>query len=198
MRIFGDRRGAANLSPLLMILAFGSMIALLVWLGATSEGTETQAFNPQEEEVDPLEQGAIDADEARLQNPGTLEGETARLEAPVASRVGDEAFFLDYSAAPFLVKIGDQLLSEGQGVPEGDVVVVGTVHAMTDSIIEDWIGREVVSEADRPIVEFATHFVEAAILRETDGDDEGDDDGEGDGAGADEGDEGDQGDENGA
>lgn len=166
MRIFGDRRGAANLSPLLMIVAFASMIGFLVWLGQTSEGTETQAFNPPEEEVDPLERGAIRVTEGELQQPEGFVGETVRVEGQVASRVGSQAFFLDFSAAPFLVKRDSSMAAAGGTQPGGDVVVVGTVYPMTDSVVTNWVESGLVSEGDRPIVEFATHFIEAAIVRQ--------------------------------
>ena len=83
----------------------------------------------------------------------------------VASKVGEQAFFLDLPQTPFLVKLGPQLVAQGTQVPSGAVTVVGTLRAMNDSIIKDWVSGGSIPEADQILVEFATHFIEAIQVR---------------------------------
>jgi hypothetical protein len=164
-----SRRGAANFAPVLMILSFLLMAAFLAWLGMTSEGTEPVVVEeqaPTVESMDSVEMAAapVTADELRL-DPAGYVGQSVRIEAPVASGVGPEAFFLDLPQSPFLVKMDSALVASGRRVPQGGVTVTGTVLAMNDSIVSDWAGKGVISESDRPLVEFATHFIEASRVR---------------------------------
>ena len=154
-------RGAANLAPVLMIVAFLSMIGFLWWLGATSEGTEVVAMNETDDAVaDTTGGGVTEVTAADLMAPDPYVGQEIRVTAPVASRVGDQMFFIELPQAPFLVK-----LPVGQSPPQGQVEVVGTVMARTDSLLTRWVESGVVSEADELVVEYATHFLDARIVR---------------------------------
>ncbi|MGD2068378.1 MAG: hypothetical protein PVI57_06805 [Gemmatimonadota bacterium] len=166
----GARRGAANFAPVLMILSFLLMAGFLAWLGLTSEGTEEVAMQEGDdtvaEQADSMEMAAVPVtpDELRL-NAANYEGQSVRIDAPVAGAVGSQAFFLDLPQSPFLVKMDSALVAEGRRMPVGDVVVTGTVLAMTDSIVGAWSNAGTISEADRPLVEFATHFIQASRIR---------------------------------
>ena len=166
----GTRRGAANFAPVLMILSFVLMIGFLVWLGMTSEGTDEVALVENDttavEEPDTMELGAtrVTAQELRL-NPEEHEGQRVRIGSSVASAVGSQAFFLDLPQSPFLVKMDSSLVAEGRQIPQGEIVVTGTLLAMNDSIVDAWAEAGSISQGDRPLVEFATHFIEASRIR---------------------------------
>lgn len=164
MRDLGSRRGAANLSIPLMILAFGLMAGFLWWLNQKAVPTEV-ALEEQADTATAVDLGAnateVSADQLRLQ-PGNFVDQLVKVSnVSVASSVGTQAFFLDLPQTPFLVKFSRDMVSAGAQVPTGGVTVVGTLKAMNDSIVGDWVGRGLISEGDRILVEFATHFIEA-------------------------------------
>lgn len=171
----GSQRGAANLAPVLMILSFVAMIAFLVWLGATSEGTEGMVTMEEDTvgAMDEMEAGATEVTGEELTgDAAAFEGEQVRITAEVASPVGSHAFFLDIPGSPFLVTMGSTLAEQRGGeLPTGEIMVTGTLHTMTDSVISAWREAGTISEGDVPVVEFATHFIEANRIRRS-GDDE--------------------------
>jgi hypothetical protein len=147
-----------------MLVTFVLMGGFLYWLYLNATPTPSPEMVEQDEspevEVGP---GAAVVDVTILETAaGQYEGQ--RVELPsvdVASPVGQEAFFVDLPRTPFLVKMGPEMVAEGAPIPTGKVTVVGTVMAMNDSIIDAWSTAGVISAGDRPIVEFATHFIEA-------------------------------------
>lgn len=167
----GSRAGAANLTPLLMVASFAAMIGFLVWLGSTSEGTEAVMMDEETVELPDTsaEAGAVEASlDQLIQQPDQLEGQVIKItEIEIASRLGPEAFFLDLPQSPFLVKMDSAMVARGQSVPppEVNVTVTGTVHAMNDSIVSAWAEAGAITEGNRPLVEFATHWLEAATMR---------------------------------
>ena len=167
MRDQGSRRGAANLSIPLMVLAFGLIAGFLWWLSQNAESTEVVVDELPTSTPAPNAGGAatdVTADQLRLE-PATFTGQRVRVaDVPVASAVGTQAFFLDLPQTPFLVKLSSELVARGEQVPTGAVTVVGTLTAMNDSIVGDWAGSGAISEGDRILVEFATHFIEANVV----------------------------------
>lgn len=165
----GSRRGAANLAPVLMILSFVAMIGFLVWLGMTSEGTEGTIAMEEDTAgaMDEMETGATEVTPDQLTgNAGAFVGQRVRITAEVASPVGNRAFFLDIPGSPFLVTMGTTLAEQRAGeLPMGEIMVTGTLHTMTDSVISAWQEAGTISEGDVPVVEFATHFIEANRIR---------------------------------
>jgi hypothetical protein len=157
-----SRRGAANLAPVLMIVAFLAMVGFLWWLGATSEGTEPVVMDetPDDMASDTVGSQAVAVTPADLRQADQYMGQDVRIQGGVADRIGDEMFFLDLPQSPFLVKI-----PAGQTVPQGQVEVVGTVMERTDSALTAWVESGVVSAADQVIVEFATHYIDARRVR---------------------------------
>lgn len=153
----------------LMLVTFVLMGGFLYWLfvNATPTPGPEMAEVEEEPEVD-LGPAATVVEPSDLE-VGTAAYEGQFIELPsvnVASAVGSEAFFVDLPRTPFLVKIGPELLAEGQGVPSGLVTVRGTLLAMNDSIITAWSDAGAISADDRPIVEFAAHFIEATRVTE--------------------------------
>ena len=166
-----SRRGAAGIAPLLMIVAVLGMVGLLVWLGRTAEGTQALVVE-EGSTTDSLEAAStfVTTDDLRT-DPSQYEGEVIRLvEIPVASPVGTQAFFGEIgiggvSSSPFLMRLSSDLVAQGQALPQGTVNVVGTVYVMSDSVAADWLASGTIGEGDRPLVEFATHFLEILSVR---------------------------------
>jgi hypothetical protein len=160
----GDQRtrlGAANLTIPLMLLAFFLIVGFLWWLNINAESASVVVVD--EEEVTPQGDPAgvqVTEEDLRM-TPERFEGQVVRITLPVAGAVGTQAFFLDVTDSPFLVKLNEDLVQAGQTVPQGTVAVAGPVRVMTDSIRADWIARGIVPAADEVLVEFATHFIEA-------------------------------------
>lgn len=170
MRNSPARRGAANMTPVLMILAFAAIVGFLVWLGATAEPTEPVVVEEEEPEetMDSLEMAATEVSPSVLrQSPGDVEGELVRIQAPVAQNLGPIAFFLELEN-PFPVAFSQELREAGAETPPGgaSVVVTGTVRAFNDSILNDWGEEGLVSSSDLTLMEFgSTHFIDALRLR---------------------------------
>lgn len=165
----GDQRsrlGAANLSIPLMLLTFLLMGGFLWWLNMNAEPTSVAFMEEPVEDTTPVAGPGgreVTQEELRM-TPDQLEGQIVRITLGVAGAVGTEAFFLDVTDSPFLVKLGPQLVQQGQTVPQGAVTVVGPLMAMTDSTRQDWISKGLVPPADEVLVEFATHFIEATSV----------------------------------
>lgn len=166
----GDQRsrlGAANLSIPLMLLTFLVIGGFLWWLNMSAE---TASVTLREEPDDSTPQAATGAggvavtEEDLRTTPDRFVGQVVRITLPVAMAVGSQAFFLDVTDAPFLVKLSDALLQQGQAVPQGQVTVTGPMMVMTDSIRQDWLSRGIVPASDEILVEFATHFIEARAV----------------------------------
>jgi hypothetical protein len=98
-------------------------------------------------------------------SPGQFVGRVVRVSnLAVATPVGTKAFFLDVPQSPFLVKFDQALIDQGRPLPTGVVTVTGPMHAMTDSIMRDWLAKGYISAGDQILVEFSTHFIEARTV----------------------------------
>jgi len=161
----GARRGAASLAVPLMLVSFLLIGLFLWWLSRNAESTEVAI----EEQPDSAEMAITEGTEVTAEQlragADQFAGQLVRISAPVASAVGTQAFFLDLPQAPFLVKLDTTLVARGQALPTGNVTVVGTLRAMNDSIVSDWVGDGVIRPSDQPLVEFATHFIEASRVQ---------------------------------
>lgn len=193
----GSRKGAANLTPILMILSFAAMAGLLWWLNATAVGTEPVVME-EEPEADSVEAAATLVTREQLgAQASTMIGQTVRLEAvTVASRVGSNAFMVELGTPersnPFLVVMDSALIAESRQIPQQTATVAGTIRERTDSILDAWIEAGTIPEAQRLVVEFSNHFLEATRVRDPNrasgegqggGEGGGDDGGGGDGGG---------------
>ncbi len=156
----GSRRGASNLGIPLMLLSFILLGGFLYWLYITAVPTEPAVTEQADSTA--ADMTAIAADPGSLAiDASQYEGQTVRLPAlEVAAAVGRRAFFLNLTdQTPFLVRMDSALVARGMTVPTGRVRVVGDVVPMTDSIITQWTSAGDITEGDRPVVEFATHFI---------------------------------------
>lgn len=156
-----SRLGVANLSLPLMLLTFVGIGGFLWWLNLKSESVEIEVV----EATGPVNTGGAaftPVTEDDLREAERFVGQTVRAaDMAVAGQVGTQAFFLDLPDLPFLVMLSEELVAQGTPIPRGQVTVTGPILAMTDSIMNDWMGRALVPASDQILLEFSTHFIEA-------------------------------------
>jgi len=167
----GARRGATNLTVPLMLGAFVLLAGFLYWLSITA--VPTAAPEIVEEEPEEVMMSATVVEPAALEaGANGYVGLTVRLnDLNVASPVGSKAFFVDLPRTPFLARVGTELLAAGEVAPPTGqrVSLVGDVMEMNDSTISAWADAGDITENDRPLVEFATHYIEVLQIRLEDG-----------------------------
>jgi len=191
----GSRRGAVDMGMILMILSFVVIGGFLYWLrgqAVQEEALQAQAAAELAAQdtmptINTVSPEAIERDAA------PFEGREIRLAAiEVASLLGDKGFWLEMPGGnPFLVSLTSEADAAGVEVTPGSpVTVVGTVVAMTDSILNDWVDSGSIGEGDRIVAEFATHFLAASQVELRGGQgggagssDEGNQEGDGGGSG---------------
>jgi hypothetical protein len=191
-----SRRGAANLGVPLMIVAFLAMLGFLYWLNVQAQKEEAakQAAIAEQQAED---QADDDAGVERISGT-SLQGDisgfvgaTIRVDSlSVASGLGSQGFWLELpNKNPFLVSMSEAVKADGTTVSPGQQVsVVGTVHEMSDSVLDAWSNSGAIGEGDRLAAEFATHYIEATRVRTLKGSSGGGDgQGSGNGSGGGEG-----------
>ena len=174
MAFFGSRRGAANLGIPLMLATFLLLAGFMYWLYVTAEPTQPPELDEAAETSSDDFMGTTVAAEELKTGADAYVGQVVRLRnLEVSSTMGSQAFFVDLPASdalpatPFLVRLMPSLADSMQ-VGMGDrATVAGMLLLMTDSIVNDWVGTGAISENDRLLVEFATHFIEADQLDTT-------------------------------
>jgi hypothetical protein len=170
-----SRRGAVDMGMPLMILAFIVMAGFVWWLKGQSDA-EMEARAIAEAEA-MAEQAARDSAEAAarastdinaLMQPGVnmeeFEGQRIRGNGyEVASQLGAQGFWVNTEYGnPFLIIYSDEMRAEGMSVAQGDVVeVTGELMPMDAALLDDWTAAGTITDSDRVIAEFATHFVMA-------------------------------------
>lgn len=166
MVTLGSRRGFADkLSLPLMVLSFIILGGFLYWLNITAEPTEVVIVEESSDEGSGA--SAILAVDDFLANPeGQLDAVVEVTGARVASRLGQQAFWIGPDDRPYLVKMGPSVVEGGtQVLVESLVNIIGTVYMMSDSVLSSWDSLGVFSnEGDRIVAEFATSFLEAASI----------------------------------
>jgi len=177
-----SRRGAANLGVPLMVVAFVAIGGFMYWLNLQAKEYEATQVVEVEAPTDPgTIEGAVTVAAAELQlDASPYEGQMVTLAGlPVASELGTQGFWLEMpNRNPFLVALNDDLMAQGITATQGQsATVTGLVLAVNDSILSRWSDAGTISEGDRLAAEFATHFIEAALVRVVGG--EGGDGGEG-------------------
>ena len=163
----GARRAATNDTVPLMLGSFVLQAGFLYWLSITAVPTAPPEITEEEapEEI-LMESQVVDAAAFELDPDGYM-GVRVRLDdVNVAQAVGDRSFFIDLPRTPFLIHMGSELVAAGEMIPAtgAPVTVIGDVVAMNDSIVSAWADAGEFAEADRVLIEFATHFIEAMQL----------------------------------
>jgi hypothetical protein len=162
-----SRRGAVDLGVVLMVLSFAVIAYFLFWLqgqAAIERAANVVPEDTTETVVDDEFAGAttIVAEDVRT-GAGAYEGQLVRVDdAPVASLLGQQGFWVDFPQSPFLVSYSQELRDEGVTVSAGSTVTVfGRIVAMSDSIAASWFEAGRIGEGDQLAASFATHFLEA-------------------------------------
>lgn len=158
MANFGSRRGFADkLSLPLMILAFLVVIGFLYWLNVTAEPAQVPIVEEVEDRAGSGASAILDVSDF-LGDPGQYEGQLIEVTgAQVSSPLGPQAFWIGPDDAPFLVKMGSDLVAAGTEVLVAQrLTLVGNVMIMSDSTHAAWdAGGAFPSEGDKVVAEFA-------------------------------------------
>ena len=190
-----SRRGAADMGMPLMIIAFLVIGGFMYWLSgqAAAERASRVVEEVPEEETSGLGGGEGDVMLGEMTavgvDPEVFVGETIRgLGYEVASSFGTAGFWVNTPTGnPFLVTYTEELKATGMTVAQGDFVdVVGELLRMEISYLDEWLAEGEITDNDKIIGEFATHFVAADQVEVVDAPagSEGEGDGStGDGAG---------------
>jgi hypothetical protein len=91
-----------------------------------------------------------------------LRGQMVRVNGVrVMSLVGTKGFWVELpNGNPFLVRTEDDTTIESNQL----VDIVGTIMAVSESLVADWVASGSISESDKLTVEFATDFIEVEML----------------------------------
>lgn len=166
-----SRRGAADMGMPLMLLAFVVIGGFMYWLNGQAAEERELRMVEEAEAAEEEPSGTQTLTAADIQSDATpYEGQEVRLEnVEVASLLGTQGFWLETpSGNPFLVSLAPEVMAAGTTVePGGSATVEGTVTPMTDSVLTAWTEGGSIGEGDRVVAEFATHFIEATVVRST-------------------------------
>jgi hypothetical protein len=165
-----SRRGAADLGMPLMILAFVVIGGFMFWLSAqAAEERAMRIVEEPEADEEVTSTGVQTIAPADIQMDATpFEGQEIRLESVnVASLLGTQGFWLEMpNGNPFLVSLSDELMAAGTSVSPGSAATVeGRMTAMNDSTLTAWTEAGTIGEGDRIVAEFATHYIDAQLVR---------------------------------
>lgn len=166
----GRRRGATGMTVPLMIGAFVVIAGFLYWLSASAEPTAPPILE-EEEEVQMSEVEALVVDPAEIGGgaAGYVSLTVQIDDVEVTQHVGGSAFFVQLPQAPFLVHASPEVAAAGLPAVGARVSVVGEVVEMTRGVISGWAQAEEFTEEERPLIEFATHYIEAVEVLGGDG-----------------------------
>ena len=161
-----SRRGAADIGLILMIAAFAVMGGFMVWING--QAIEEKANRVVEEvPVEETNDGVPDVRLGDIQVGVDVEdyvGQVIRgVGYQVASVLGTQGFWVATpSGNPFLVVWTDELMAEGATVAQGDLITaLGEIKLMEMAAIDAWAAAETITENDRIVAEFATHYLHA-------------------------------------
>lgn len=165
----GSRRGAVELGTILMVVAFAVIGGFMYWLNGEAAIERALKLVEEVEVVEEENTTATEVVSDALRLGGAeFEGQEIRLSSfIVASALGSQGFWLDIpGGSPFLVSMSADVLAEGLSVSGGIMAtVIGTVNPMNDSTLSAWEATGTITDNDRLVAEFATHFIEATDIR---------------------------------
>lgn len=165
----GSRRGAVELGTILMVVAFAVIGGFMYWLNGEAAIERALKLVEEVEVVEEENTTATEVVSDALRLGGAeFEGQEIRLSSfIVASVLGSQGFWLDIpGGSPFLVSMSADVLAEGLSVSGGIMAtVIGTVNPMNDSTLSAWEATGTITDNDRLVAEFATHFIEATDIR---------------------------------
>jgi len=164
-----NRRGAVDLGTVLMVAAFAVIGGFLFWLNAQAAAERAAQEIVEETPEETVDTGIPTVAGADIQSDATpYEGQEIRLaNFEVQSTLGTQGFWLGMpNGNPFLVSMSAEVMAEGIAVAQGNVAtVVGVVHAMDAATLDAWTGAGTITDNDRIVAEFATHYLEATQVQ---------------------------------
>ncbi len=153
----------------------GSSCLVVALVALTGCGGDEPAADDMAEEAPAMEEAAPAMPEAAVVDAGALgadpsayEGQTIRLNGVMAaSMVGMGAVFIELPTDPaptaFLVR------TDSPPAVGAMFDVVGTVTPITTAAVDEWVSAGEITENDRLVVEFATHYLEGESVESSDG-----------------------------
>jgi len=167
-----SRRGAADLSMPLMIVAFAAIAGFLYWLsGQAAAERALEIVEDTTPEVTVSTTTVVAGAEIQMDATPFM-GQFIRLEGyPVASQLGTQGVWIEMpNGNPFLVSFSESLMAEGISAANGDIAnVEGTIVGINDSVLTAWTDAGTIGEGDRLAAEFATAYMDATVLELTAG-----------------------------
>lgn len=156
-------------------LRLTSSCLVVALVALTGCGGGEPAADDMTEDAPAMEEAASEMPEAAVVDAGALgadpaayEGQMIRLNGMMAaSVVGTGAVFVELPTDPaptaFLVR------SDSPPAAGAMFDVVGTVTAITAAAVDEWVSAGEITENDRLVVEFNTHYLEAESVESHDG-----------------------------
>ena len=143
-----------------------ALVGLMACGGGEPAEEEVSEDAPASEASAPAAASAPALDPTELQtNAAAHEGERVSLSGMnVQSTVGTSAVWVELpNRNPFLVHFAaPPIPAAGRRVD-----LVGTVHAITPEVVNGWVSSGAISENDKLVVEFATHYLESEAVTPT-------------------------------
>ena len=162
--VLKSRAGAVRLGTPLMILCFLAIGGFLYWLSITAETAEVVAVEEAVEELG----GNVVAFADFSTGTGSYIGQEITLRGvAVASLLGPHCVWTSLEGGtPYLLHFAESALADSVNVVSGgSLSLIGTVMAMSDSILDAWeaVGA-FPQENDRIQAEFAEDFIEVTSV----------------------------------
>jgi hypothetical protein len=148
-----------------MIAAFAVFAGFLYWLNG--QAAEERALELVEDSASAIVDeyaAAIPVTAADIMlDASPYAGQLVRLEPQtVASLLGQQGFFLDLSAGPFLVSLSDELRAANLGIASQSVVrVTGRITPMTEEVAAGWQAAGTISEGEAFAATVSVYYLEA-------------------------------------
>ena len=152
------------------VVAVAGIVAFLFWISMAAQPAELVAVTEGDGETEAVEAmtGEVVTLSALANDTDAMRGREVVIErVPVAASMGQQAFWIDLpNQQPFLIKLGRQLSAAGVTFSAGDTVdIAGTIIAMTDSVVADWLQSNAIAQSQEAEAQFATSFLEASTVR---------------------------------
>ena len=103
---------------------------------------------------------------AALANPAAYNGQTIRVNGlQVNSQVGNSAVFVNLPTSPAPTPFLIHFASPPVPAAGRTIDVVGTVTPVTPELVDGWVSSGAITENDRLMVEFASHYLESQAVQ---------------------------------
>lgn len=159
---------SSGMTWLWALLAVAAVAGFMFWLYAQSEQIESATAVQGDTAAVAGAAGGTTGEAAELSaiaaTPDAFAGRTLQVNGvPVAATVGPRAFWGDVPGQnPFLVVMGDGVQPAGGTLSAGQAYdIVGTVQAVDEAALNQWVQSGAIGEGQREEASFATHVLVA-------------------------------------